>query len=750
MEISLERALEHVPLAAEITGVDGLIRYVNPAFERLTGTTGRDAIGARAAVLLAGVADVGAHSGWERALAGDTWTGELVRRAADGTDVHLELTITPIRDAAGRVEAVYSLGRDVTERARAEREVRDSAELYRQFFQNNRAIKLLIDPSTGAIIDANAAAAQFYGYPAEVLRSMRIQEINTLPPDEIARELACAETEARTYFRFPHRIATGELRRVEVFSGPVSYRGAKLLFSIIHDVTDRERAEAELVRSEARFRALLRQLPIGVVVHREGRIVYANEAISSLLGGTDPATIVGTPVLAHVDPSYQASVAERIEALTIDGTTAPLRRERLLRSDRTAVDAEVRGLPIDFDGAPAVMALIVDVSERDRLEEQLRGAQRMEAVGRLAGGVAHDFNNLLFVILNVARFLLKKLPEGDPLRADAEQIETAGRRAADLTRQLLLFSRGAETAAVSVELRDVVDDIARLLRGTLGEHVEIVVTRGEAPCFVKIARPHLEQVLVNLAVNARDAMPAGGTLSFETTRIDPPGDGGLLGNAVGYVRLVVRDTGVGMSASVAAHAFEPFFSTKEQGRGTGLGLAITYGIVQKGGGRIALETAPSQGTTFTIALPAAEPIAATAPPPSPRPQEGAGETILVVEDEDAVRATVVRALREHGYEVLSASGAAEALRTGGSVAHIHLLLTDVIMPNTSGPELARRLRELRPSIRVLYMSGYAGDALADRGVPIEDVMYKPFDETDLLARVRTALGRKSAPAREGQ
>ena len=742
MGFTLERALDLVPHPAEIVSVDGEILYVNPAFERALGYDRAEEVGSRPATLLRGVPGTCRYDDvLGRARAGEAWTGAVVSRTKLGAEIHLEVTATPVPGDDGVVGCVYTVGRDVTARVLAEREVRESEELYRQIFQTNRAIKLLIEPSTGAIVDANVAAEQFYGYPIVVLRSMNIREINALPRDEVSVLIDSAATEARTFFRFPHRLASGEQRTVEVFSGPVSFRGRKLLFSIIHDVTDRERAEAELVRSEARFHAVLRQLPIGVVVSRGALIVYANEAFASMLLHESPADLVGTPVLDHVESSFQAAVSERIHLTASDRDPTPLRRERLLRRDGTTVDAEIRGLPIDFDGAPAVMALMVDVTERDRLEEQLRSAQRMEAVGRLAGGVAHDFNNLLFVILNVARFLLRKLPPNDPLRVDAEQIENAGRRAADLTRQLLLFARGAETSAAAVDLSAIVADITRLLRGTLGEHVELVVSTAAAPCIVKVPRPHLEHVLVNLAVNARDAMPAGGTLTLETSRVEPVG-GAAVGTKGAYVRLVVRDTGTGMSAAVAAHAFEPFFSTKEQGRGTGLGLAITYGIVQKAGGQITLDTAPGDGTTFTILLPAAEAVTPTAPPISPRPPEGTGETILVVEDEDAVRQTIVRTLVEHGYEVLSASCATDAERAGGTTPQIDLLLTDVIMPKTSGPELALTLRAARPKLRVLYMSGYAGDALSDRGVPMGEVMYKPFDETELLQRVRAALSRR--------
>jgi CheY-like chemotaxis protein len=326
------------------------------------------------------------------------------------------------------------------------------------------------------------------------------------------------------------------------------------------------------------------------------------------------------------------------------------------------------------------------------------------------------------------------MPADEPLRAEVEQIESAGKRAAELTRQLLLFSRGAEMTAQSVNVHAVITDVERLLRGSLGEHVSLNIEPSALPCFVKVPQPHLEQVLVNLVMNARDAMPAGGVVDIVTSR-EPSEVGDC-------VRIVVRDSGSGMSPDVIAHAFEPFFSTKEHGRGTGLGLAITYGIIQKADGRITLASEVGKGTTVTIVLPAAAAPGLTPPPPTPRPEDGRGETVLLVEDEDAVRSGVARLLREHHYDVLCARDAADAEERAASIGDIHVLLTDVIMPGLSGPALATRLRAKMPKMRVVFMSGYTGDALAAHGVTDADVLVKPFDEDALLVRLRQVLGSR--------
>ncbi|HEY4238176.1 MAG TPA: PAS domain S-box protein [Kofleriaceae bacterium] len=723
MAISLEGALELVPHAAEIWDPSGTITFANAAFEQYVGFSAAEAVGTDAATLLR--ADPAQQAAILRKLHQlEPWIGRIHLQHKSGARLECAATVSPVRGDDGKLGAVVAYRRDVTGHALGD----ESRELYRQIFQSNSAIKLLVDPETAAIVDANAAAARFYGYPADVLRTMRITDINQSPPHTIEAVLRATETEPRV-FRAPHRLASGEIRRVEVFTGPFSHDGRTLLFSIIQDVSDRERVEAKLVAQEARWRALMEQLPVGVTVHRDGLVIYANRAITQILGGTID-DYIGTLVLDHIHPSSRALAVQRVMRVLAGNRTLPTARETLLKRDGTALETEVTTIPITVDGERAVMALVHDVSERDQLEAQLRSAQRMEAVGRLAGGIAHDFNNLLFVILSYAGFLAKKLPSGDPRRADVAQIEDAGNRAAELTRQLLLFARGADTSAPAVDLGAIVDDIVRLLRGTLGEQVELDVAPPDAPLYVKIARPHLEQVLVNLAVNARDAMPGGGTITILSSRVAEAG--------APFVRLFVRDTGVGMAPDVAAHAFEPFFSTKE-GRGTGLGLAITYGIVQKAGGRILLESALGAGTSFTILLPAAERAEEIREPRTPIAREGNGEVILVVEDEPAVRTTIVRVLREHGYEVLAAADANDALDRAASTGRIDLLLTDVIMPRMSGPELAARLRAVRPTLRVMYVSGYAGDALAERGVAVDEVMYKPFAEADLLDRVRAAL-----------
>ena len=386
-------------------------------------------------------------------------------------------------------------------------------------------------------------------------------------------------------------------------------------------------------------------------------------------------------------------------------------------------------------------------TERRHLESELQLSRRMESVGRLAGGIAHDFNNLLSVILNYGEVMRRRLPEGDPLRDEVQEIQAAAERGVALTRQLLLFSRRDTEHPDTVDVNTLIGEMQRLLARTLGEDVKLEIQLDPALERVHIDYSHLEQVVLNLAVNARDAMPEGGTLTVETSMADVrAGRGSAAGLKPGrYVCLRVADSGTGMSPEVAARAFEPFFTTKEVGAGSGMGLAMAYGVVRRAGGHLRLDSRPGRGTAVEILLPATEDRAAPRPPANLETgPQGAGELLLLAEDEPALRSLMARMLTENGYRVLEAPGPGEALllheREPG---HVDLLVTDVIMPLMSGPELARRLVDRQPDLGVLFMSGYAESLLSARGGldPDVPVLAKPFREAELLRRVRETLDR---------
>jgi two-component system, cell cycle sensor histidine kinase and response regulator CckA len=407
---------------------------------------------------------------------------------------------------------------------------------------------------------------------------------------------------------------------------------------------------------------------------------------------------------------------------------------RHIRKDGSQFPVEVRIRAFEAGGQSYHLAVARDITARRELEGQLRHAQKMEAVGRLAGGVAHDFNNLLTVINGYTDVLLHEIPPDAPERADLTMIREAGERAASLTAQLLAFSRRSIIAPKPLDLNTVVARLARMCQHIIGEHIALATRLDPTPCMVMADAGQIEQVVMNLVVNARDAMPRGGALTITTANtVTATGQ---------FAYLAVSDTGEGMTDDVRARAFEPFFTTKPPGQGSGLGLATAYGIVEQAGGQIQIETAPGNGSVFTVILPTVDvPEAAAAPLVRDRPR--GSETVLLAEDEDAVRWLVQRALESHGYRVLPARTGEEAEAIERAYrGPIQLLITDVVMPGIPGSELADALRARRPQLRVLFMSGYTNDEVVRHGVSVarDSLLQKPFSAQALLAIVRRALG----------
>ena len=467
--------------------------------------------------------------------------------------------------------------------------------------------------------------------------------------------------------------------------------------------------------------------------------------------GYRPEALKGVTVFDLIHPE-DLSAAQRAFAEILRGDVAPALAIRVRHQDGRWVTLEVSGAAIaDEEGGPMVLGVARDITERRRLEEELRQAQKMEAVGRLAGGVAHDFNNMLTAIAGYAELSLAGLTKDSPLRRNLEEIARAAERAASLTRQLLAFSRRQLLQPRVVDLNAAVAAAESMLRRLVGEDVEFTTRLEPALWPVKIDPGQIDQVLMNLAANARAAMPRGGTLTIETHDVEVgPGEARLYPELTPgpYVLLSVSDTGVGMDEETRAHVFEPFFTTRVEG--TGLGLATVYGIVQQSGGQIWVESEPGRGTIFRLAFPRSEEPLESALAPVPLAPSGSRghETILLVEDEDAVRGLVRRTLEGAGYRILEAAAPSEALRlVAAHQGSLDLVLTDVVLPEMSGRELAARLHESRPDTAVLYVSGYDEDAVVHHGVLDSDIAFlaKPFSPDELARRVRQLLDAPRSP-----
>jgi PAS domain S-box-containing protein len=519
-----------------------------------------------------------------------------------------------------------------------------------------------------------------------------------------------------------------------------------------------ERTE-NLRESEERFRIAFQTSPDAIAITRisDGAYVAVNEGFLALTGYTE-AELIGRSSLDLGIWDDPADRGRLVEGLRRDGFMQNL-DARFRGTGGRVIDGLMSARRIVLRGEPLLLTITRDVTawksaeaERDRLRTQVLQAQRLEGIGRLAGGIAHDFNNLLTVILASIESLRDRVGDAPEPREDLEQIAAAAGRARDLTRQLLTFARKQVIAPVALDLGAVVRDAERLLRRLIGEDVALTVEVDEGLWPVLCDPAQLEQVLLNLAVNARDAMPAGGTLSIAARNVDAarPVDGG--GGAPGpgeWVRLSVRDSGTGMTPDVEAHLFEPFFTTKADAKGTGLGLATVHGIVAQNGGHIDVVTAPGRGSAFHVFLPRAAGAAVAPPaPPPPRAAPAGGATVLVVEDDPLVRNVTVRVLRGAGYDVLVAGAGAEAIELAARrTGPIDLVVTDVVMPGLSGPQVVAALQTSRPGLPALYVSGYPADALARRSVVDDaavELLPKPFTAAALLERVRAIVEARAA------
>ena len=504
-----------------------------------------------------------------------------------------------------------------------------------------------------------------------------------------------------------------------------------LLLRSLRYATERGRALQALERREEHYRSLIENsLDLVSILNFDGTIRYASPSHERVLGYTLDE-LVGQNAFSFVHPDDLGAVRDAFTKS--DGSATLESRFRHKDGSWRVLESFGRNLA-HVPGVSGVVVNTRDITDRKRLEEQLHHSQRLEAVGRLAGGVAHDFNNLLMVITGYSEMLWDNLHPGDPGRDDLEQIVKAARRATDLTHQLLAFSRRQPARPEVVNMNLLVADMERMLRRVMGEDIELVTSLSPELAAVEADPGQIEQVILNIAVNARDAMPNGGEFRIETARLKPPGETSSEDASREYVTLAMKDTGVGMDPRVMSRVFEPFFTTKEHG--SGLGLSTSYGIIKQSGGDIRVESKPGRGTVFRIFLPAAE-RPQDSRVASPEKAADGNETILLVEDEEGVRHVVEAMLKRHGYHVLSSASSADAINlVEGQNSEIDLLITDIVMPGMSGKKMAEAMLSRCPDMKVLFVSGYGDSQESELTAPF---LQKPFTSEELAWKIREVL-----------
>ena len=671
---------------------------------------------------------------------------ELVEEyaTADGRKQFVQSLKIPVLDLAGQIIGTQGILLDITELKQAEMALLDSEQRYRQLFDLASDAVILVDSETHRYMDVNQATQRLYGYSREEFLQMTPEDVSA-EPDKTHDHIAAGD--AHVPFRW-HRKKNGERFAVEITANQIIHRGRRTALVTLRDVTARLQAEEEIKRTAQEWQNTFDATKDAIwILDLNNRILRTNKTAEKFFK-RPCSEMTGKPCweIAH-------------------GTTEPIPNCPYVRSrksgQRETMELQQNGRwfedtvdPI-FDAAgqyAGAVHIVSDITEQRKLEAQFRQAQKMEAIGTLASGVAHDFNNILGVIIGYGDLLTSDLDPDSPLRKYAEEIRSAADRAAGLTKQLLIFSRKQKVEPVVLDLNDTMKDLEKMLRRLIGENIEMVVVPGKAIGRIKADAGYIGQVLMNLVVNARDAMPIGGKLTLETANVSfdqdsagrhpelKPGD---------YVMLTVNDTGTGMTPEVKARLFEALFTTKPAGKGTGLGLVTCQTIVQQSGGHIEVDSEVGKGATFKIYFPRVDkPLEVAAGPVQTGPLPRGTETLLIVEDEPSVRHLAVGVLKAQGYKVLRANNGQDALhvaREHKNGSPIRLVVSDVIMPRMGGKVMADWLKTTYPGIKILFTSGYTDDALAKQGVLEPGVAFlsKPYTPATLARKVRTMLDNET-------
>jgi PAS domain S-box-containing protein len=735
-----------LPNIAGVTRLaDGILLEVNASFERWTGWSQQEALGKSTRELRLWEPEVRAQAIERLKESGAVQNFRFEYRTRQGDLRPALMYMTPVE--INGEECIYFIIQDVTEATRAQQNLFNERARLHTLLKTIPDLIWLKDPH-GVYLSCNARFEAFCGVPEQEL-------VGRTDYDFVPRELAdsfrandlkalalggpSVNEETVTF------ASDGHQELLETIKTPMWDGAGKLVgvLGIARNISDLRRAEAEISTSEERYRNLFEQIPAPMVIYRQEslELLAVNQVFLTHYGYQQKEALALK--LPQLHPPEERTRLE-LEIAHSGGNRCLGGEWRHLRKDGSVLDIMAVSHDIAYQGESACIVVITDITQRKQLEEQLRQSQKMESIGRLAGGVAHDFNNMLSVILTSVELARYKLAPGDPVGEFLEMIARAGERSAAITRQLLTFSRQELVSPRTVNLSELAGELKKLLSRLITEEITLVLRAAEELWTVRIDPAQVDQILMNLTVNARDAMPQGGSLVLETgnVRITPEFCRAYPGARAGdFVQLTVSDTGCGMSAETQGHIFEPFFTTKKVGEGTGLGLATVYGIVSQNDGFIHVYSEPGLGSTFKIYLPR---VAGEESPAPEAPVEAspAGETILLVEDEELLLRATTQLLENMGYRVIQAGAPLEAQEIAAQPGiEIDVLLTDVVMPRLNGRELAAEVLTRHPSVRVLFMSGYSRDIIAQRGIVEEGMHYiqKPLDSIRLGKKLRELL-----------
>lgn len=755
-ERRLQLLIDNLP--ARIAFVDNQERFVfvNREYEKAFGLKRPQIIGSDIQTIIGPDNYKKAKPYIDRALGGELVQFEALFSGTGGDSRWLDITYAPDIDAEGAIDGFCVLALDFTEKKRVEESLRHKDRLLREIGGIAKIGGWEFDPETGKGTWTDELARiydlvledeltvetglRFFSGPSRIKIEKALDEAIELgKPFDLELEM----TSAKGIHKWVRTIGYPKLENGRV----VQVRGS------FQDVSEQKRSDQARIVSEERFRLLVESAPDAIFVQTQGSFAYLNSAAVKLFGADSADDLSGSPVIEHVHQDYRKSVAGRIALLNREKRPVPSEHELFLRMDGTSVDVEASAVPMNYKGNDGALVFARDTSarimaekEQRKLQDQLFQAQKMESIGRLAGGVAHDYNNFLGVIIGYTELSLMQLNPGDEMHKNLQEVLNAANRSKAVTRQLLAFARKEAIAPEVLDLNATVEGLLKMIRRLIGENIELTWRPRVGLWAVEMDPSQIDQILVNLCVNARDAIVDVGKILIETDNGTIDEDYRIQHDSIvpgDYVTLAISDNGSGMEKVVLGRIFEPFFTTKEMGKGTGLGLSTVYGIVKQNNGFINVYSEPGHGTHFKIYLPkCARGLVEGRKAGLEEIPSGRGETILVVEDEVAILGLTKKILQRCGYNVLAAATPTEAIALAkGQAGSISLLITDVIMPEMNGRDLVEKLKKISPGLNYLFMSGYPADVIAPSGVLEAGVQFiqKPFSAKNLAVKIREIL-----------